>query len=71
MTKTPPPIEGVTPSPIATLTKAEAEFIAKFRTLCPDALRTLMVVFDGMYDYSNQKAGKVRPVLRIVQGGLQ
>lgn len=71
MTKKPNGTLSVVTTPAAPLTPAEAEFIAKLRTLCPDALRTLMPVFDAMYDYSNEKAGKSRPVLRIVQGGMQ
>jgi hypothetical protein len=68
MTKKLPPILGAVPMP-ATLTPAESEFMTKLRTLCPDALRTLMPVFNAMYDYSNEKAGKARPVLRLIQGG--
>lgn len=71
MTKKPPSTIGVAATPAAPLSPAEVEFIAKLRTLCPDALRTLMPVFNAMYDYSSEKARKARPVLQIVQGGMQ
>ena len=60
---------AVAPPLAAPLTPAEAQFIGRFRTLSPEAVRITMSIFEGMYARCQEERMKARPNLRIVQGG--
>lgn len=67
------PVRVVLPvAPVAlVITPAESQFLTRFRTLSPDALRTAMAVFESMFEYCQEERMKARPPLSLIQGGAQ